>query len=104
MEELGGQMIPAYSPQAGGRCERSFGTWQNRLPEELRLAGISTLQQANTFLRERYIAEFQPEVRQISDRGGDRCSKVYPRKTIDARDATKTPGALSLSHKDAVRL
>lgn len=58
MKELGVQMIPAYSPQARGRCERSFGTWQNRLPQELRLAGISTLEQANTFLRERYIAEF----------------------------------------------
>ncbi len=39
MKELGVQMIPAYSPQARGRCERSFGTWQNRLPQELRLAG-----------------------------------------------------------------
>ncbi len=58
MKELGVQMIPAYSPQARGRCERNFGTWQNRLPQELRLAGISTLEQANTFLRERYIAEF----------------------------------------------
>lgn len=58
MKELGVQMIPAYSPQARGRCERSFGTWQNRLPQELRLAGIGTLEQANAFLRDRYIAEF----------------------------------------------
>ena len=58
MKELGVQMIPAYSPQARGRCERSFGTWQNRLPQELRLADIRTLEQANAFLREHYIAEF----------------------------------------------
>src|SRR6266487_2565193 len=58
MKELGIQMIPAYSPQARGRCERNFGTWQNRVPQELRLAGISTLEQANVFLRDRYIAEF----------------------------------------------
>src|SRR5580700_6560192 len=58
MKELGVQMIPAYSPQARGRSERSFGTWQGRLPQELRLAGISTLEGANVFLRERYIAEF----------------------------------------------
>jgi len=51
-------MIPAYSPQARGRSERSFGTWQGRLPQELRLANISTLAEANQFLRERYIAEF----------------------------------------------
>jgi transposase len=58
MKELGVQMIPAYSPQARGRGERSFGTWQGRLPQELRLAGIDTVAGANTFLRERYIAEF----------------------------------------------
>ena len=58
MKELGIQMIPAYSPQARGRSERSFGTWQGRLPQELRLAGIGTVEQANQFLRERYTAEF----------------------------------------------
>ena len=58
MKELGVQMIPAYSPQARGRSERSFGTWQGRLPQELRLAGITTVEGANAFLRERYIAEF----------------------------------------------
>ena len=58
MKELGVQMIPAYSPQARGRGERNFGTWQGRLPQELRLAGIDTLQEANAFLREHYIAEF----------------------------------------------
>ena len=58
MKELGVQMIPAYSPQARGRSERSFGTWQGRLPQELRLAGITTVAAANVFLRERYIAEF----------------------------------------------
>jgi len=58
MKELGVQMIPAYSPQARGRGERSFGTWQGRLPQELRLAGIDTRAGANKFLREHYIAEF----------------------------------------------
>ncbi|HLW85484.1 MAG TPA: ISNCY family transposase [Candidatus Sulfotelmatobacter sp.] len=58
LHELGVQMIPAYSPQARGRSERSFGTWQGRLPQELRLAGCGTLKQANQFLRERYVAEF----------------------------------------------
>jgi transposase len=58
LHELGVQMIPAYSPQARGRSERSFGTWQGRLPQELRLAKCGTLEQANEFLRERYVAEF----------------------------------------------
>jgi hypothetical protein len=58
MQELGIQMIPAYSPQARGRSERSFGTWQGRLPQELRLHGIRSLASANEFLRDRYIEEF----------------------------------------------
>jgi transposase len=58
MKELGIQMIAAYSPQARGRSERSFGTWQGRLPQELRLAGITTVEAANGFLNERYIGEF----------------------------------------------
>jgi transposase len=58
LKELGVQMIPAYSPQARGRSERSFGTWQGRLPQELRLAAIDTVEGANAFLRARYIAEF----------------------------------------------
>jgi hypothetical protein len=58
LRELGIRMIPAYSPQARGRSERSFGTWQGRLPQELRLHKIASLEAANVFLREHYIAEF----------------------------------------------
>jgi transposase len=58
LHELGVQMIPAYSPQARGRSERNFSTWQGRLPQELRLLQIGTLEAANQFLRERYVAEF----------------------------------------------
>jgi transposase len=58
MKELGVQTIAAYSPQARGRGERSFGTWQGRLPQELRLAGIQEVEEANRFLKERYIAVF----------------------------------------------
>jgi len=58
LRELGIRMIPAYSPQARGRSERSFGTWQGRLPQELRLRGITTPEAANRFLREEYIGEF----------------------------------------------
>ena len=58
MKELGVHMIPSYSPQARGRSERNFSTWQGRLPQELRLRGIRTLEGANKFLNEHYIAEF----------------------------------------------
>jgi transposase len=58
LQELGVKMIPAYSPQARGRMERSYGTWQGRLPQELRLRGIKSIEKANEFLRQEYIAEF----------------------------------------------
>jgi hypothetical protein len=58
LKELGVKMIPAYSPQARGRGERSFRTWQGRLPQELRLRGITTVEETNKFLRDEYIAEF----------------------------------------------
>jgi transposase len=58
LKELGVQMIAAYSPQARGRSERNFGTWQGRLPQELRLAAINTLEAANRFLSEHYIDVF----------------------------------------------
>jgi transposase len=58
LRELGIQMIPAYSPQARGRSERGFSTWQGRLPPELRARKIKTLEQANRFLREEYVPQF----------------------------------------------
>ncbi len=58
LKELGVKMIPAYSPQARDRSERNFRTWQGRLPQELRLRGITTVEGANEFLRDEYIAEF----------------------------------------------
>jgi len=48
--ELGVQVIPAFSPQAKGRIERLFGTLQDRLIKELRLAGVTTRDAANQFL------------------------------------------------------
>lgn len=63
LRDLNITMIPAYSPQARGRSERNFGTWQGRLPQELRLHGITTVEQANRFLREHYITEFNGKFR-----------------------------------------
>ncbi len=58
LRDLGIQLIPAYSPQARGRSERSFRTWQGRLPQELRIRSIDSLEEANRFLRGEYINEF----------------------------------------------
>jgi hypothetical protein len=61
MAELGIESIAAYSPQAKGRIERLWSTLQDRLTKELRLANITTLEQANAFLPafiERYNQRF----------------------------------------------
>jgi transposase len=71
LQELGIQMIPAYSPQARGRGERNFGTWQGRLPQELRLHGIRSLAAANQFLREQYIEEFNHRFAVPAAQAGD---------------------------------
>src|SRR3989344_3111937 len=55
LKELEIQPIPAYSPQARGRSERLNGTLQGRLPQELRLRGIKTKEQANSFIRCEYL-------------------------------------------------
>lgn len=55
LAQLGIELIPAYSPEARGRSERMFGTLQKRLPQELRVAGITTMGAANRFLENVYL-------------------------------------------------
>ncbi len=57
LAQLGIELIAAYSPEARGRSERMFGTLQKRLPQELRLAGITTMDEANRFLRETFLPD-----------------------------------------------
>ena len=57
LQRLGIELIPAYSPEARGRSERMFGTLQKRLPQELRLAGITEIDEANRFLKEVYLPQ-----------------------------------------------
>ena len=55
---LGIDMIAAYSPEARGRSERMFGTLQGRLPNELKLHNIQDMDSANSFLKDKFIPEF----------------------------------------------
>jgi transposase len=57
LNEVGTKEISAYSPQAKGRIERTFETFQDRLIKEMRLAGIATLEEANAFL-ETYLPKY----------------------------------------------
>ena len=58
LRELGIEWIAAHSPQAKGRVERCFGTLQDRLVKALRLAGIRTREEANRYLEEVFLAEW----------------------------------------------
>jgi transposase len=53
LTQLGIEHIASYSPQGRGRMERFFRTWQGRLPQELRKAGLTTLATANDYIRRR---------------------------------------------------
>jgi len=70
MKQLGIDMIAAYSPEARGRSERAFGTHQGRLPQELALAGITTMAQANQYLATVYLPAFNVEFAQPATMDG----------------------------------
>jgi hypothetical protein len=55
LKELGIIWIAAYSPQAKGRVERGFGVAQDRLVKGMRVAGVTTMEQANQYLEEQYL-------------------------------------------------
>ena len=64
LKHLGIEMIAAYSPEARGRSERAFGTHQGRLPQELALAGITRMSDANRYLAQVYLPQFNAEFAQ----------------------------------------
>lgn len=58
LKQLGIEHILSYSPQARGRTERANRTLQDRLTNEMRVAGIRTLSKANAYLRDRFLADY----------------------------------------------
>lgn len=70
ISELGIQPIPAYSPQARGRSERLNQTHQGRLPQELRLRGIKTLNAANKYIQTNYIKEHNKQFKRRPEQSG----------------------------------
>ncbi len=75
LQQLGITLIAAYSPQARGRSERMFGTLQKRLPQELRLAGITTMDEANRFLKDQFLPQINE---QFMARQGETGSAFVP--------------------------
>jgi transposase len=70
LRQLGIELIPAYSPEARGRSERMFGTLQGRLPQELRLAGVTDMEAANRFLAETFLPEHNRRFRDAPGEAG----------------------------------
>ena len=70
MNQINVKLITAHSPQAKGRIERMFNTLQDRLIKELRLAGITTMKNANDFLK-KYIPKFNEQFAVIPNKRTD---------------------------------
>ena len=82
MNQVGVNPITAHSPEAKGRVERMKGTLQDRLVKELKLAGITTIEKANEFLKE-YIPKFNAKFAVAPNRKADLHKK--PGKTIEEK-------------------
>lgn len=74
--ELGIQSIPAYSPQAKGRVERSFGVLQDRLIAELALEGITDMDRANSWLLQTFIPRYNRRFARKPDSQGSVFRKI----------------------------
>ena len=106
LQQLGIELIPANSPQARGRCERFFGTWQGRLPQELRLRQITTMEAANDFLRSHWIPYHNQNFTVVAQQSGTAfvpypgsdLNKIFSHQEerVVGNDNTVTFGKLSL--------
>lgn len=76
LKQLGIQLIPAWSPQARGRSERMFETLQGRVPQELRLKGISTTDEANAYFRATLTKKLNKTFKKAPEKPGSAFGKV----------------------------
>src|SRR3989344_1792386 len=78
MQQLGVELITAHSPQAKGRVEKLFGTLQDRLVKEMRLAGISNPDDGNRFLEEVFLPKFNSRFAVIPAKEDDVHRRLLP--------------------------
>lgn len=83
LRQLGVDHILAHSPQARGRSERLFGTWQRRLPQELRLRGIRDRDGANAFLRRQFVPWHNRTLTVESEQIGSAFVPLVDRSVLD---------------------
>ena len=77
-KDLNISIIHAQSPEAKGRIERLFNTLQNRLPKELRLVKISSLEGANRFLKAKFLPQFNQQFAVVAKKSGNLHRPVRP--------------------------
>jgi hypothetical protein len=85
-KDLGIKIIHARSPEAKGRVERVFQTWQDRLPKEMRLAQINTLEDANQFLTKKFIPAMNAKFAVVAKKPGD-IHRLIPRAEVKPLDS-----------------
>lgn len=83
LDELGIERIAAYSPQARGRSERLFRTWQDRLVKELASAGITEIAAANAYIQESFLPDFN---RQFTVPAAETGNAFVPLLTTSLKD------------------
>ena len=83
LEELDIRLVLAHTPQAKGRIERVWGTFQDRLVSEMRLAGASTIDQANEVLRD-FIPRFNRLFGVTPAQPGSAYRQLNPSTCLDA--------------------
>jgi hypothetical protein len=93
--ELSIKLILANSPQAKGRVERLFGTLQNRWVKDLRLAGVSTLQQANDLLDNRLLPQFNEQFTKTPASSNDAHRALGPAFDLDSILSFRTRRAIA---------
>ena len=93
LEELCVEVIHAYSPQAKGRVERLFGTFQDRVVKEMRLAGVTNITEGNTFL-DGYLPEYNRKFAQEAAQKADFHRPVVNKRALDTILSIKTGHAL----------
>ncbi|HAM53060.1 MAG TPA: ISNCY family transposase [Nitrospiraceae bacterium] len=93
MAELGVEVIHAYSPQAKGRIERLFGTFQDRVVKEMRLAGVTNIGEGNTFL-DGYLPEYNRRFAKEAAKRANYHRPIVNKRALDTILSIRTERAL----------
>jgi hypothetical protein len=91
--ELGVEVIHAYSPQAKGRIERLFGTFQDRVVKEMRLSGVTNIAEGNTFL-DGYLPEYNRKFAQEAAKQANYHRPIVHKRALDTILSIRTERAL----------